>query len=389
MRSLITRRSVNKDRHGLTYSYNDALDRLKTVTRPDGGSNVFTYADATNTIATTATVAVASVACPVDVSKTVDLIYDRLGRKSKSVSHDPIGLVTVQTVYDGMGRVAQTSNPYLSGSPSWTTTTYDALGRPIAVETPDGATSYIGYGGSNATGNTVTSRNPAGKWRQSQSDALGRVITVIEDPTASITKPDGITISNTGSPKNLTTTYTYDVLDNLLTVSQSGQSRSFAYDSFKRLLCASNPESRTGSTSCAVTPLPSSGVLLYTYDNNGNLATRVDPRSITTTLTYDKLNRVIRKSYSPQTAPTVSLCYDGSVTATSFNGLTSVPCTGATALTGVNAIGRLTWETNGNSSTSFTAFDAIGRPTAQTQTTTGTATGFAFQYRYSKGGGLE
>src|SRR5262245_27690378 len=57
------------------------------------------------------------------------------------------------------------------------------------------------------------------------------------------------------------TQYSYDLLDILTSVAQGLQTRSFNYDSFKRLLSANNPES--GQTS-------------YQYDKNGNLKQRTD-----------------------------------------------------------------------------------------------------------------
>ena len=59
-----------------------------------------------------------------------------------------------------------------------------------------------------------------------------RLVGVVEDPG--------------GSPHlNYATTYTFDALDNLKGVNQSGRMRSFAYDSLKRLTSAMNPESGT------------------------------------------------------------------------------------------------------------------------------------------------
>ncbi len=99
------------------------------------------------------------------------------------------------------------------------------------------------------------------------------------------------------------TTYLYDILDNLQTVSQTGVgSRTFAYDSLSRLTSATNPES---------------GAISYTYDANGNLATKVAPApnqtgtaTVTTTYSYDALNRLTSKTYSDGTTPSVTLVYD-------------------------------------------------------------------------------
>lgn len=189
---------------------------------------------------------------------------------------------------------------------------------------------------------------------------------------------------------NQLTSYAYDALDDLTGVCQggaftgascqSGISRTFNYDSLKRLGTAQNPES---------------GTIQYGYDPNGNLHTRQDAR-FTTTLSYDKLNRLIQKSYTDTNTNSVNLCYDGQMTATAYDAFTSpdgarhgvyVSCSGASQLSGANAIGRLTFETNGNSSSSYSAFDSMGRVLAHSQTTGGIS--YPFQYLYNVMGEIE
>ena len=82
---------------------------------------------------------------------------------------------------------------------------------------------------------------------------------------------------------------------------------------------------------------------------------------------------------------TVSLCYDGLTSGVSNTGVT-VTCSGATALSTVNAIRRLTWEGSATSSTSYTAFDPMGRVLNHSQTTGST---YGFQYAYNLNGELE
>ena len=107
------------------------------------------------------------------------------------------------------------------------------------------------------------------------------------------------------------TSYGYDLLDNLINVTNGGQSRSFTY-SLSHLASANNPES---------------GYVSYTYDANGNLVSRMDARDILTcfgtangsgpsaTCTsgvgtgYDALNRPLKRSYTDGT-PAVTFTYD-------------------------------------------------------------------------------
>ena len=51
------------------------------------------------------------------------------------------------------------------------------------------------------------------------------------------------------------------------------------------------------------------GTINYAYDNNGNLTSKTDARSITTTYAYDNLNRVKTRNYTDST-PAVSYFYD-------------------------------------------------------------------------------
>ena len=113
----------------------------------------------------------------------------------------------------------------------------------------------------------MTVTDQAGKKRRSETDALGRLIKVIEDP----------------GDLNYETHYSYDALGNLRQVTQGSQTRTFDYDSLSRLVSATNPEN---------------GTMTYAYDPNGNLTEKTDARGVKTTMTYDALNRAISKVYS-------------------------------------------------------------------------------------------
>jgi RHS repeat-associated protein len=153
------------------------------------------------------------------------------------------------------------------------------------------------------SGNSTTVKDQAGKARKSISDGLGRLFQVNEDP----------------SVLNYETDYTYDALDNLLTVNQKGndpnsanwRTRTFAYNSLSLLTSSTNPESNTQPVSpFALVPTT------YVYDASGNLSTKTAPApnqtgtaTATTTFAYDVLNRLTQKSYS-DTTPVVKYGYD-------------------------------------------------------------------------------
>jgi RHS repeat-associated protein len=152
------------------------------------------------------------------------------------------------------------------------------------------------------SGNTITVTDQAGKKRQSTTDGLGRLTQVVEDPGG----------------RGYVTNYTYDALDNLLSVVQAGsRQRTFNYDSLSRLLCASNPENSSAACPSTATSTYTAGTTGYTYDANGNLATKIAPApnqtgtaTVTTTYTYDAINRIKQRSYSDGTTPQAVYVWD-------------------------------------------------------------------------------
>src|SRR4029079_5523784 len=122
-------------------------------------------------------------------------------------------------------------------SGAWTTTAYDALGRVATVTTPDSAVVSTYY-----SGNQVLVKDQAGKERMSQTNALGQLKDVWEITAADSWTEDISFPGHSEVTKAYHTTYAYDALDNLTTVSQGGQTRTFVYDSLKRLISATNPE---------------------------------------------------------------------------------------------------------------------------------------------------
>lgn len=246
------------------------------------------------------------------------------------------------------------SNPYRTTSDDtmgWTRTKTWTDGTQSETETFSGSSLPAPWGANTTTtgkvttlvdANVTTVEDQAGKLRRLIKDGLGR-LTRVDEPNSSNV------LGSIGSP-NQETNYTYDVFDNLLSVTQGSQTRSFTYSSTSRMRTVANPES---------------GTTTYTYDSNGNLTSQSDARSITTSYTYDSLNRVTQRSYndSPQT-PTVTFTYDNKT----------------------NAVGRLTKVSNSNSATEFTTFDAVGRVTAHKQTIGGND--YTTSYTYNVAGML-
>lgn len=284
------RTSIDQNNQTTTYQYADSLARSTKVIFPDTGNVTYSYNDAPPTPSVTAVRTITATQ-----SQTTTNAMDGLGQIVQTQGSDTPGTDLTDITFDATNNVWKRSNAHRStASPTDGTTTfvYDSLGRVTKMIPPDGTTTSDNVT-TTYTGNCATVSDEAGKARKSCSDSLGRLIQVFEDPNNSAFETD----------------YTYDALDNLLTVNQKGGSsvssnwrtRTFTYDSLSRLLTAANPES---------------GTITYSYDVNGNLKTKVAPApnqtgatTVTTTYTYDTLNRVTQKSFSDSTA-TVKYGYD-------------------------------------------------------------------------------
>jgi YD repeat-containing protein len=377
------------------YSY-DVLGRVTSIQYPDGGGSTFCYTDIGGSICPQGTAPfslyTSTIASP-DPPITTTHTYDGWGRQYRSsITSDPLGATIVGTTYDWEGRVTSVSNPYRStpapnDPPSGITSyVYDALGRKTIQTQPDGSKQQWCYDGIVTTGQTNCSSmaessggfTPAswtdvsdetGRHTQQVFDALGHMGAVVEPDPAS-------------GNLALETDYNYDVFGDLFTVNQGtgGSARTqrmFYYDMPSRVSMACNPETLGPDQDCNMS---STGTWYY-YDPNSNLTSKTDNRSITTSYTYDALNRLLSKRYSNDPSGTASSCYqyDGA-TAQNLSGrlaaqwtqkgacLSSSPVQTKTAITGYDAMGRLQSEqrcmgancSTGNYTMSYT-YDLAGK----------------------------
>jgi len=306
-----------------------------------------------------------------DYKKVATQFFDQLGRVRLAKTLEDASTQSATNESDGIK--VQTRYGYHSGSPSTMNGSYTLTSNPFRAATSSAASSeatmgwtvefehangrletsesFAGPGlpsiwGSNTNSNgkaeesedsnTTTTIDESGKKRRTIVDAFGRLVRV-DEPNSSNE------LGDVTSP-NQATEYTFDTLGNLTQILQGGQTRTFTYSSLSRLLSATNPES---------------GTFQHTYDANGNLLTKTDARGVSTTFTYDALNRVTFRNYSDST-PDVTYVYDETSVAFSK--------------------GKLTKTSSSVSESAITSYDAQERITGSKQVTAGQTYTFGYTY---------
>ncbi len=239
-----------------SYTY-DELGRIKTQTGVNGTAT-FTYNDID---AGTIDGLIVHVEAFGQSDYLVQSYYG-VGQLYKEVQY---GQLETTYNYDSQGRLVMSTLPYTSAANRRElNTVYDALGRPLSVETRD---SVDGVQYAYPDWQTVIATDAQSLTTEYQLDAFGRVTAVTEAGT-------------------VTTQYNY--LDNtpdfrLQIIDDAGNQTMITYDSLGRKVSLNDPDM---------------GTWLYTYDARGNLETQTDARGVVTTMTYDLLGRLDTKSYA-------------------------------------------------------------------------------------------
>jgi YD repeat-containing protein len=305
--------------------------RLKEVDEPQSlGRTTMSYSDEGDTPSVTTTTDIS--AAP-SLQKVVKTTMDGLGRATLTNVQDGTSTgINVSTTYDGLSRIYQKSNPYQSiNDPTYGqyTYTYDPLSRISQIDNPD--TAPHTFNTTVYNGNSVTYTDEKGhKWARTY-DAFGRLAQVLEPNSANV--------------PTFATSYTYDALNDLKTVTQNGDTnsggtphiRQFSYTGLAQLKTATNPESGTTS---------------YSYDLNGNLYQKADANGVTVTYGYDGLNRLLSKSFTGgNPTPAVGYDYDTGPSGGNFIGRLFDEYTGSqasplakTVIQGYDADGRILGE---------------------------------------------
>ena len=368
--------------NGVTTAYAyDALGRSTEINEAGLRKTVTTYYDDTRRVRTVTDLFTLGDGKLQTIAK-----HDMLGRVIETRVSDGAGLSTTANASDGIK--VTTDYIHTAGSPTmvvtstphrattdpmleWTCTRVDRLGRTTRIGVFKGAAppascaataNRTGLTEFSYDGNTArtTEKAPDGDVVRLESrDALGRLTEVTADP--------GNTNSDDDFP--YVTAYAYDPLDNLTTVTQGAQTRTFVYSSLSRLRSATNPES---------------GTTHYCYDDAGNLKTRTDARVVlpsnayaaghlicpataaraTAIYAYDALHRPRTVDYS-DTTPDVAYVYHTSA-----------------GTSGTANIGRLKSITTTSAIALYSSYDTLGRVTSMSQTIAGHPDTFTFAATY-------
>ncbi|MDX1931068.1 MAG: choice-of-anchor A family protein [Capsulimonadales bacterium] len=326
------------DRNGRPYRLTDAQGNTRTLTFDDAGrTTASTTADARG-----------------ESSETVRYVYDELHRVKNIVS--PSGR-TDSYVYDAKGRVIAASN----AQGETTNYAYDELDNLIFVTDPNGRTVRRDY---DNVGRLIRRTLPGGQFESftynpdkslaSTTDFNGYVTTYAYFPQSrhlsSVTpdprrneSPIHYTYFADGRPRtatrgNLTTTYGYDPLGRLTSVTSPAGTVSWQSD---------NEDNRTSLTTPA-------GTTTYTYDDADRLLTVTPPGGIgVTTYAYDRIGRPI--GVTRPTGVTTAYGYDGA------GNLTSVIHSGGPSLAYTyDPDGRRLTMTDDRGTTTY-AYDLAGR----------------------------
>lgn len=202
--------------------------------------------------------------------------FDGLGRTVLTKKTGPDSkLIITQVQYDSRGLAVGVSLPYFNGasfaSILWRTMTYDLVGRLVSETNPDGSRALRCY--RDWTTVTIDANNHR---RRETQDSSGRIVKVEEYLGGGST-----CTTDVGTPY-ATTSYQYDLLGNLLTVTDAKSNvTEIQYDTLSRKRFMHDPDAGDWS---------------YDYDLAGNLVRQVDARGQIITLTYDVINRLTRKT---------------------------------------------------------------------------------------------
>lgn len=214
---------------------------------------------------------------------------------------------------------------------------YDVLGRKVKTTFPDGSYAALSF-----TPQSTTVIDPNGHQTIQVTDSRGRIVRV-ENYTGATGQAQAYPA--TALMLYASTTYSYDLLGNLRTVTDAKNNvTSMTYDALGRKLTMSDPDMHYVS---------------YEYNALGQLLKQTDAKNCAFAFTYDVLGRPLTKAQANTGLDKVSYIYDMALMK--------------------NSIGRLWWVSYPSGQAGF-GYDALGQETSSSKVVGGTIYGVKRAY---------
>jgi RHS repeat-associated protein len=384
----------------------DTMDRMVSTTRAFGTAIAATTTYAYNSLGQRA-----STTDP--LGRVTTYGYDGFGRPRDTILPD--GTI-FRTEYDALSRPIQSISAVGLAEQATTSTTYDNRDRVVTQTDPTGVTTTNTYWPGGLLKSLTTGAGRKVDYFYDENDNITHVVTApgTAEQTSTVTvydsrnRPSSVTeaagtaeavatyyayypqgwvytVTKPFTPVNITTTYTYDLVGNLLTTKAADNvvTSTRTYDALNRLLTDKDGKNQTIS---------------YAYDALGRMTSYTDAKGATFAFAYDLLGRQILRTEPDTTWQSYTYDVAGRLlvhrkadgkTKTHVYGnaqrdfLTRVDYSNGepSRLMEYDRLGRMLSAVNG-SSTVTRSYDEAGRLTSETQALAGGPTG-SFVYEYN------